>query len=337
MKTSDVISEFRKLSDSFSVFTVSYDDTEMIRIHLDKKSLRFHVLYTTVSTPKLIIEKTKQFTDKACSKNRCMIVAPYVSKETAKLLWQEKISWMDLNGNHMVSDHDNIFISHSGNKNKYTKTKRRLKNAYAGVSSITGKAFLLQETFKNQTALVEFINERSSLKIGQPQISLALGCMDDDLIISKSDSGEYQLDNRDKLLEALIKNYKHYSEATFMFVSETKKVYELLNSLNIKYIITGDAAGSARGVISSDITEIVVNDLSSTIGLLKKNLPDLDENKSFGNIKLIHNTARSLWFNQQVIEGNNYIDDIELYLQLINSGARGHKAAEMLQERSDII
>ena len=128
----DGFSEQSIISDVVIEISTEYRDVELFADIKRRGEKRFINEY---------INRVKTFAD--CS--RCMLVAPYISPDSAESLKQSGINYMDLSGNCYVAA-DMIYISVEGKPNEYIP-KRSNKNIFA------------KSSFKSAIVLKTMLNE----------------------------------------------------------------------------------------------------------------------------------------------------------------------------------
>ena len=100
----------------------------IIEVSTEYKNVDFFADIKSRGEKRFIIEyvdRVKSFVDSS----RCMLIAPYISPDSAELLKENAINYMDLSGNCYVAA-DMIYISVEGKSNQYIP-KRSNKNIFA--------------------------------------------------------------------------------------------------------------------------------------------------------------------------------------------------------------
>jgi hypothetical protein len=111
-----------------------------------------------------------------------------------------------------------------------------------------------------------------------------------------------------------------------------------MNVQKSNYLAGSFYAAQLKGLGATDEVTIFVRDM----GLARERFDFLETDAEFGNFKLIETKNFEIWFNSAVTEltvassirfSIPVVDDIELYLEMINDAPRGPKIAEQLKER----
>ena len=119
----------------------------IIEVSTEYKNVDFFADIKSRGEKRFIIEyvdRVKSFVDSS----RCMLIAPYISPDSAELLKENAINYMDLSGNCYVAA-DMIYISVEGKSNQYIP-KRSNKNIFArsSVKSAIVLKTLLNEPYR---------------------------------------------------------------------------------------------------------------------------------------------------------------------------------------------
>ncbi len=293
----------------------------------------------TTATPKAIIEKINTLknalTENSMQEIVPMIVAPYIGNKQAELLSKNNISWIDLSGNMLISIPPNIYIERTGNPNKYPDTAP-IKKIYQGTSSLVSRALLLNpDGFSSLNQIVEFINERSG-KITTGTVSKVLKSLEEELLINRTRSN-ILVKQPEQLLENLTEGYAEYArskkEKRYKYeVENIDSLCKILSDSGIDYANCGFYAARIKGFGMTGQITIFIKSINDIINISedKQNLICPDE--EFGQLTFIESKNPCVWFNLQGNPSDRIVDDLELYLEMVNDRPRGPKIANQLKQ-----
>lgn len=298
-----------------------------------------------VATPQNILKRARQLVDylgQAKKPNIVpLVIAPYIGAKQAQILSEKDISWIDLCGNMRITAPGKIYIERTGNKNKFPDTTP-IKKIFEGTSSLVCRALLLRpEGFSSQYELVNFINSRNA-NITAGTVSRVLKSLEDDLLITKERSLISIIDNK-RLLQSLADGYmnhvKRKERKSYRFSIQQPPCVSLWKNVNkSNYLACGFYAAQIKRLASTDEKTIFVKDILQA----RKEFNFLEPDAEFGNFKFIETNDVEIWFNSVETEltidstikvSIPVVDDIELYLEMINDVPRGPRVAELLKER----
>jgi hypothetical protein len=297
----------------------------------------FKALFEIVSiaTPNNILIKSKMLKSTFNNSGQILfIVAPYISGKSAKILADEGISWIDLCGNMKVSVPGKVYIEKTGNKNEFPDTAP-IKKIFEGISSLVSRALLLKpEGFKSQYELTDFINGRNA-NITNGTVSRVLKSLEDDILIRKEKSLIQAID-LGKLLDRLQEGYKKSTERKYrkIYKYSCENLESTFNNFffnNIDYLACGFYAAKIKGLATTDQISIFVKTIDVIRDAINRNWITIEPDSEFGNFYIIETQEPGVWFNTKVEPNNRMIDDIELYLEMMNDIPRGPKVAEKLR------
>jgi hypothetical protein len=306
----------------------------------DGPSFKAAVDLLRISTPKSISQKINVLANYASKLKKQklvpMIIAPYISKKESKLLIDQGISWIDLSGNMLIKVPQSIYIERTGKTNKFPDTSP-IKKIYEGISSLVCRALLLNPNgFTSLFEIVDFINNRNTtITIGT--VSKVLKSLEEELIVSKSES-KISLKNPEVLLDNLTEGYLDYSkrkkDRKFRYdVESTKELEAFFEDFQVDYAYCGFYAAKRKNWGMTDQITIFIKSIQEVKKALKRNTTVVIPDEEFGQVTLIETKNPCVWFNVQEETFNNIIDDLELYLEMVNDKPRGPKIAKQLKER----
>ena len=174
--------------------------------------VRFAVFYQRDATPRQIAFEAPQAASAAQQGDLSpLLLAPYFSEERLLQLEALKVSGLDLCGNGVLMAPGKFTYFRTGYPNRFPNS-RPLKNVYRGVSSLAGRAFLLQPKYAEVGELQQEVRRRGG-DISLPTISKAIRELEEDQIIrrvrqaSVPQARTLTLLQPDKLLKRLEENY----------------------------------------------------------------------------------------------------------------------------------
>jgi hypothetical protein len=172
----------------------------LIEVLWDRRRWKFLVECKANSTPK-VFEQALNVAQRAASQARLnpMIILPYLSSENLTRLEQIGVSGLDLCGNGVVNVRDEVLVTRSGQPNRFPRSEL-IRNVYRGESSLVGRVFLSQPTYRTVGEIVETIREKGG-SISFATVSKVLKTLEADLIVGRSER-EIKLLQADKLLDA---------------------------------------------------------------------------------------------------------------------------------------
>ncbi len=292
-----------------------------------------------VSTPKIISDKSKILKNFAPEYKTSglipMIIAPYISEKKSQLLLDEGISWIDLSGNMLVKASSNIYIERMGKPNKFPDTSP-IKNIYRGTSSLVSRALLLntKDCFSSLNEIMEFVNNRNAT-ITTATISKVLKSLEEDLLIKKQKSS-ITVEKPQQLLENLVDSYDLERKSNREYKYDVENINELsavLDKSNIDYAFCRFYAAQIKNLGIAEQITIFIKSIQDVKRALKNNGSIAVADDEYGQVTFIETKNPCVWFNLEKTPSGNVVDNLELYLELVNDRPRGPKIAEQLKQQ----
>jgi hypothetical protein len=291
-----------------------------------------------ISTPKAISQKLSVLKNLAPELKRSemvpMIIAPYISRKDSARLIDEGVSWIDLSGNLFIKILPAVYIERTGKPNKFPDTSP-IKKIYEGTSSLVGRALLLNpKGFASLYEIVDFINRRNA-SITIATVSKVLKSLEEELIVSKRES-TITLKNPVGLLNNLADGYWDYlkrkKDRSYKYaVDNVRDLETFLGEFQLDYAYCGFYAAKRKNLGMTDQITLFIKSMSDLKKALSKSPDTAMPDEAFGQVTLIETKNPCVWFN---LQGDpNIVDDLELYLEMINDKPRGPKIAGQLKER----
>jgi len=298
-----------------------------------------------VATPKNILKKARQLADylgiAKKPKMVPLVIAPYIGSKQAEILADRGISWIDLCGNMSVRVSNQIYIERTGKPNRFPDTAP-IKKIFQGTSSLVSRALVLKpDGFESVNDIYNFINNRNA-NITLSTVSKVLKSLDEDLLIKKADSF-ISVTNQERLLERLVESYissiRRRETRVYTFsIPQQRYVSMTRNVVKSNYLACGFYAASLKGLATTDEITILVRNMAQA----REEFDFLEPDAEFGNVKFIETKNDEMWFNSvdtALMLGSAInvsipvVDEMELYLEMMEASPRGPKIAEQLKLR----
>jgi hypothetical protein len=266
-----------------------------------------------------------------------LIVAPYIPPGQADVLREAGVSWMDLSGNMVVRTNKGIYIERTGQPNQFPDSAA-IKKVFQGTASLVSKALLLKPVgFASLSEINGFIRQRNG-SITISTVSKVLRYLEEDLLISRTDSCISASDPA-RLLARLAEGHafaarnRRANTSRFAVADTQQTLRDFCSQLGPTYVFCGFYAAELKGLaVSSQIT-MYVQDLGNVRRASESLGPGVLPDEEFGQLLVIETKDRTPWFNVQTANGFSVVDDIELYLEMMIDTPRGPKTADLLRPR----
>jgi Fe2+ or Zn2+ uptake regulation protein len=321
------------LEKDYKISKTSREEIDLLlNISWEKTSEEFITEVKKQGTPKKIkeaiynLEKYKEKLSDSKSEKTVypLIIAPFLSEDTLKLLIERQISGIDLSGNGAVIVPGKLFFYKTGEKNKFPASSP-IKNVFSGVSSTVARVFLLKPEYESVGEVVDEVNRRGS-SASFSTVSKVLKSLEEDLIISRNQ--EVSLIDGKRLLNSLTKNYSppqigshvvgKVSDVpeTLKQIRQTAKKEEFRYARNepSKYTVMPSAGGAIAKIYTDSIKKLA-DEIQIT------------ETDRFPNIELIETEEPTVYFDLREDEGFYWTSPLEVYLELANGGKREKETA----------
>lgn len=283
------------------------------------------------ATPKQIelgIFRLEKYTKANKKRLYPLIVAPYLSEDALKRLFEAEISGIDLSGNGVVVVPDKLFVYRAGAKNKFL-SNAPIKNVFRGTSSLIPRVFFSKREYENVGEVLEEIKRRGG-RTTISTVSKVLKSLEEELIIGKGE--KIRLLDGKKLLAALEENYRRpdvrrqlrgkvadlpLALKQMVKNAESKKVLYARND-PAKYAVMPSGAAAAKIYTRS------IDDLMDGV--------DFAETDRFPNIELIETNESNIYFDRRKDEGFYWSSPLQIYLELASEGKRERETADGMVE-----
>jgi hypothetical protein len=267
---------------------------------------------------------------------RPMILVPYLSEESLKLLEQREISGIDMCGNCLIICR-NYFVRRTGAPNQY-KESRPLQNPYRGDSSIFTRCFLLRGNYATLTELHSFAHQRldslNPVGLRMSTASKVVQGLTDDLLVTKHKLGLFTASIND-LFTKFEQRYRRLETRsligkTSLTQKETWHRLERLRTEEVsRSIATGIASAGYYGVLTGiERQSLYVNNMRAVAEAL-----EIHEGRAFANIELIENQKELVYFDARLDDGIRWASPIQAWIELVQGNAREREAAQSLKDQ----
>ena len=229
-----------------------------------------------------------------------------------------------------------IYIERTGKSNKFPDTSP-IKKIYEGVSSLVCRALLLNpKGFSSLYEIVDFINNRNAT-ITIATVSKVLKSLEEELVVSKSGS-KISLKKPEVLLNNMAEGYSDYSKRKryrqFRYdVENTNELEAIFEDFPVDYVYCGFYAAKRKSLGMTDQITMFIKSIQEVKKAFKRTTNIATPDEEYGQVILIETKNPCVWFNIQEEPFNKIIDDLELYLEMVNDKPRGPKIAKQLKER----
>ena len=255
-----------------------------------------------------------------------VLVAPFISKEAAKICEDANIGYLDLSGNCRLAFR-NIFIEKSCQPNKFT-AKRELVSLYSPKSERILRVLL---TYPYQPWRTVELAEKAKVSIGL--ISYVKKQLEGREWIQTGEDG-FSLRQPEALLEEWSNNYSYKKNEitdcyTLSSPVDLERIVKNFSSANseITYALTGFSAASYYApMVRNQRSMIYLSDISDFV-IQQLNLKPVT---SGANVSLLKPYDNGVFWNSQEANGFLVVSPIQAYLDLKNYRGRGEEAADAI-------
>lgn len=280
----------------------------------------FLVEVIQVMAPSQVIrEVTKRQNQEDTS--QVLFVLPYLSPRTAQVLWQHKVSALDLCGNVQILVPGQVVLQRLGEPNRFPNSSP-IQDIWNGTSSLVPRALLEQRQFPTQTALQHWI-EKAGGSISKGTVSKVLRVLEDGLWVNRKD--RITLQHPEALLDAMLEGY----QPPRIQRKETIKA-----DLSMEDALMGEVRWSPETFAlmgqAGQAPRFYTRDLST---LLRK--PGIRTTRRFADAEVWETSDPGVFFAPHQGDKGPCVSRLEVYLQLATGGQRDQDAAAQI--RHDII
>ena len=256
-----------------------------------------------------------------------IVIAPYISPNSAEICKEAGIGYLDLSGNCRIAFQE-VFINRENCPNKYPY-KASISSLYSPKSERILRVLL---TYPYRPWKTLELAEEAQVSPGM--ITHVRKKLDEEEWIESTREG-FQLTEPSKLLQDWSENYSFRKNTMLDFHSikppsevETE-IAEVCDSMRIRYALTGFSASNrlAPMVRSRRVMAYVDQDVDRLVE--KLSLKPVD---SGANVSLLNPYDEGVFWNAKEINGILITTPVQVYLDLVSYRGRGQEAADFLYQ-----
>ena len=261
-----------------------------------------------------------------------VLASVFISDETRKICQENNIGFIDTAGN-CFFNFDNVFLSIEGKSNPFPN-KRPLKTLFYSKSS---RALRVLLSNPKNAWFVKDLSTEAGISLGQAFL-VKKKLLEEELIeeLEVDGSKKFKLINPEKLLDKWSKNYNYNKNniKNYYSLDDIKTIESnIINYCNTKKIrysftLTSGASLVAPFLRYNRVFVYILGDIEK----IAKDL-NLKEVSSGSNVSILKPYDEGVFYNFQEVNGINVVNNIQLYLDLINYKERGEEAANFLYEQ----
>jgi hypothetical protein len=299
----------------------------------EKNKVKFAVQCKSVSTPKAFHFTLYWLKVASLQKGiQPLLIVPFLNESQLKELEREKFNGIDLCGNGCISVPGSFSIFRNGQENRFT-TSASIKNIYRKNSSMVGRSFLAQPSYKTVQETFINVNQRNLLvnQWGQTPMSLstiskALNSLEEDLIIERND--KIRLLQPEKLLEKLSENYiPPYVKRKTLLKIPIKELISRINEPKLIIMATGASSVDQYATMeTSEIFSAYTPDLEKIIALF----PNSDSGR-FPNLEIRETDDETAYFDARWGGMFSWASPVQTYLELMAGDKRDKETASQVK------
>lgn len=301
-------------------------------IEIDGGILRmFHVHVLNRAYPKQI----KEVIDTLNHSNQnvySVIIAPYISDQSAELCEKSDIGYMDEAGNCLIKTHT-IYISEKGNSNKNI-SKQKIKNVFDPSYVVSSKILrYLMKDVKHVWKL-KYLAEEVKCSIGQ--VSKVKDYLCEQLWAEMTPSG-LRIKDAEAIMIAWSKEYnvsKNNNRSLYTLDSIAvfeKKVQNLSAENGISCWLTGFSGGVRYApVVRYNKAQIIVRPEDYKEFVIQSECKEVETG---ANISVIIANNDDILVDSRSIEGYMIASPVQIYLDCMQNKGRGEEMAEAILKK----
>ena len=324
---SEIESEMTECQYYDVVLRVSYNDGTFTKIIAEVKS-RGEKRFAKDFVNRIEYYKNKEY----CNTEFYVFIAPYITEETGRFLFENGISYMDLSGNCYIIT-DRILIHSTGNKNKYIE-KREQKNHFT--KSAVTTSIILRTMLDDYTKIwqVKMLSELTQKSLGA--VSNVKKFLLDKDYITIFDNG-FRLNNISELLKSWSKDYSktNYIEKRCYSFDRIPDFETKITAWNIKHSGSVTLGGFSAAVRYSPTVRynkitLYIEEQDVREFITDMNLKEVDSGE---NISIIIPSDKTPFLFSQKINNFLVTSPVQTVLDLLNNAGRGEEAANAIIEK----
>lgn len=271
------------------------------------------------------IQRVSQYTDDAC----CLFIAPYISEDSAKLLYDNYCSFLDLSGNCYILTR-RIIIRNSGQPNKYIQHREK-KNYFSKSSSAASTVMRAMLDRPHTVWQVKQLSKLTNKAIGT--VSNVKKFLSEHDWIEETPQG-FSLRNIRELLYAWAKEYPKKDARTLEYYSlepipKIESEISFCNSIRDTKAVLGGFSAAARYAPTVRYKKVCVYVEQDALDDFVRQL-DLQPVFSGGNVivTIPHDETPCMYARK--INGDLVTSPVQTVIDLLGNSGRGEEAAEAI-------
>ncbi len=261
-----------------------------------------------------------------------VLASVFISNETRRICQENNIGFIDTAGN-CFFNFDNVFLSVEGKSNPFPN-KRPLKTLFYSKSS---RALRVLLSNPKNIWLVKDLSTEAGISLGQAFL-VKKKLLEEELIEELEVGGlkKFRLIDPKKLLDEWAKNYNYSKNdiKNYYSLDDIKTIESnIINYCNTKKIRYSFTLTSGASLVAPFLRYNRV--FVYMLGDIEKIAEELNfkEVSSGSNVSILKPYDEGVFYNFQEVNGINVVNNIQLYLDLINYKERGEEAAKFLFEQ----
>lgn len=271
------------------------------------------------------IQRASQYEEDVC----CLFVAPYISEESAKLLYDNYCSFLDLSGNCYILTR-RIIIRNSGQPNRYVRHREK-KNYFSKSASAASVVMRTMLDKPDSVWQVKLLSELTGKAIGTVS-NVKRFLLDQDWIVD-TPSG-FMLQNIKELLYAWAKEYPKKDSRILEYYSldpipKIESDISFCNSIRDTNAVLGSFSAAARYAPTVRYKRVHVYVEQDVLDEFVKQL-DLQPVASGGNVIVTIPHDHTPCMFTRKINGDIVTSPVQTVIDLLSSSGRGEEAAEAI-------
>lgn len=305
-----------------------WDLSAVVKFSDSKSILKFNIDVHSNGETRFVsrfIQRATQHNDDDCY----VFVAPYISEASAKLLYDNYCSYLDLSGNCYILTR-RIIIRNSGQPNKYVQLREK-KNYFSKSSSA---ASAVMRTMLDQPDLLWQVKQLADLT------GKAIGTVSNvkkflvEQAWAEESVGGFRLRNIRELLYAWAKEYPKKDTRTLEYYSfdsipQIESEISFCNSIRDTNAVLGGFSAAARYAPTVRYKKVSVYVEQNALDSFVKQL-DLQPVSSGGNVIITVPHDETPCMFARKINGDLVTSPVQTVIDLLCSSGRGEEAAEAI-------
>lgn len=262
----------------------------------------------------------------------CVILAPYISEQTADICKESGFGFLDMSGNCYIA-HKSLFIEIKGNKNIY-KPKRSIKSVYERSSIVSSMILRILLEDVNRFWKLKDLAKAAGCSIGQ--VSKVKDFLLQQTYIEQTKEGIRVIDPKALMKDWSAVYYNRNEEKVQCYSLDglpdiEDRIAKMREDVGISCLLTGFSGGVRyQPVVRYQKVHILIDykDLDNAIEYL--NLKRVDTG---ANVIFIIQYDECVRLNSKLIKNNEVASPVQIYLDCMGIKGRGEEIAEAVLDR----